>query len=85
MNAPALVLVRPDEDAGIPFSDTSLTRDQLKVLRLLAQGYRSKQIAASLSIAEQSLSTKVHRAMRRLRARTTIEAVVICMRKGWIK
>jgi DNA-binding NarL/FixJ family response regulator len=54
-----------------------LTRKQVEVLQLLADGLERKQIAERMGIGEETVKTHLAEARRRLGARTSAQAVAI--------
>jgi PAS domain S-box-containing protein len=62
----------------------ALTRQQTRVLRLLAEGRSSAEIAAHLHISPRTLRTHIHHINRRLHARGRLEAVIYGIRRGLI-
>ena len=72
---------------GAPTTDPpigALTRQQTRVLRLLAEGRSSAEIAAHLHISPRTLRTHIHHINRRLHARGRLEAVIYGIRRGLI-
>jgi len=61
-----------------------LTQRETQILRLIAEGYLNKQIAASLDISEQTIKNHVTSILRKLNANARTEAVVIAIRQGLI-
>lgn len=62
----------------------ALTRQQTRVLQLLAEGRSSAEIAALLRISPRTLRTHIHHINRRLHARGRLEAVIYGIRRGLI-
>jgi DNA-binding CsgD family transcriptional regulator len=62
----------------------ALTHQQTRVLRLLAEGRSSVDIAAHLHISPRTLRTHIHHINRRLHARGRLEAVIYGIRRGLI-
>jgi DNA-binding CsgD family transcriptional regulator len=73
-------LAAPGTDPPI----AALTRQQTRVLRLLAEGRSSAEIAAHLRISPRTLRTHIHHINRRLHARGRLEAVIYGVRRGLI-
>jgi len=61
-----------------------LTAREVEVLRLMARGYRNKQLAAQLNISEHTAKFHVSSVMAKLGARTRTEAVTIGMTRGLV-
>ena len=61
-----------------------LSEREREVLRLLAEGFRSEEIAQRLFISEHTVRAHVAKATTRLGARTRTQAVAIALRSGLI-
>jgi DNA-binding NarL/FixJ family response regulator len=61
-----------------------LTAREVEVLRLMARGYRNKQLAALLKISEHTAKFHVSSVLAKLGARTRTEAVTIGMTRGLV-
>ena len=61
-----------------------LTQRETEILKLIAEGYLNKQIAAALEISEQTIKNHVTSILRKLNANARTEAVVIAIRQGLI-
>jgi DNA-binding NarL/FixJ family response regulator len=61
-----------------------LTAREVEVLRLMARGYRNKQLATLLSISEHTAKFHVSSVLAKLGARTRTEAVTIGMTRGLV-
>lgn len=61
-----------------------LTPRETEVLSYIAQGFLNKQIAAKLSISEQTIKNHVTSILRKLNANARTEAVVVAIRQGLI-
>lgn len=66
-------------------SDEQLTRRELDVLEQIAQGNRNSDIAAKLSIAEETVKVHVKNMMQKLGATGRAHAVTIAVRRGIIR
>jgi DNA-binding NarL/FixJ family response regulator len=75
----------PEEgrEESMPGSE-HLTRREVEVLRLMARGYRNKQLAAQLNISEHTAKFHVSAVMAKLGARTRTEAVTIGVMRGLV-
>jgi DNA-binding CsgD family transcriptional regulator len=63
-------------------ADLKLTRRELEVLSLVAEGRSTREIAAALWVTEETVKSHVTRVLRRLNARTRAHAVAIAYRDG---
>jgi DNA-binding NarL/FixJ family response regulator len=61
-----------------------LTAREVEVLRLMARGYRNKQLAALLNISEHTAKFHVSSVLAKLGARTRTAAVTIGMTRGLV-
>jgi len=61
-----------------------LTARETEILNYVAQGHSNKQIAAELSISEQTIKNHVASIMVKLNANARTQAVVIAVQKGLI-
>lgn len=61
-----------------------LTTREVEVLRLMARGYRNKQLATLLNISEHTAKFHVSSVLAKLGARTRTEAVTIGMTRGLV-
>lgn len=81
----AVTLPRPP--AGPPEAmriAEDLTAREVEVLRLMARGYRNKQLATVLNISEHTAKFHVSSVLAKLGARTRTEAVTIGMTRGLV-
>ena len=75
---PAEVAARLAEHLG----DEELTTRELEVLRLVREGYRNKQIADQLAIAETTVNFHIKNMLGKLGANDRTHAVTIAIRRG---
>jgi len=66
-------------------ADDSLTPAEISVLRLIAEGNANKQIAAQLSISEETVKSRVKNILSKLCANDRTQAVTIAMKRGIIE
>lgn len=76
-----LVLRRgsPNQSAG-----DALTEREQQVITLMARGLGNKQIAAELSVSENTVKFHVNSIFEKLGASSRTEAVVAALRMGWV-
>ena len=65
--------------------DDDLTTRELEVLRLIRDGYRNKQIADQLSIAETTVNFHIKNLVDKLQANDRTHAVTIAVRRGLLQ
>jgi DNA-binding NarL/FixJ family response regulator len=81
----AVTLPRPPaEPAEAMRIAEDLTAREVEVLRLMARGFRNKQLAALLNISEHTAKFHVSSVLAKLGARTRTEAVTIGMTRGLV-
>jgi DNA-binding NarL/FixJ family response regulator len=78
---PAEIASELAEHAG----EDELTSREMDVLRLIAMGNANKEIAAQLSIAEETVKSHVTRILGKLRANDRTHAVTIGLQRGIIQ
>jgi DNA-binding NarL/FixJ family response regulator len=66
-------------------ADDDLTARELEVLRLIQDGHRNKQIAAQLTISENTVNFHIKNLMDKLRANDRTHAVTIALRRGLLQ
>lgn len=65
--------------------EEDLTTRELEVLRLIRDGYRNKQIADQLAIAETTVNFHIKNIVDKLRANDRTHAVTIALRRGLLQ
>jgi DNA-binding NarL/FixJ family response regulator len=65
--------------------DEDLTNRELEVLRLIRDGYRNKQIANQLAIAETTVNFHIKNLVDKLQANDRTHAVTIATRRGLLQ
>jgi len=78
---PTEVAARLAEHLG----DDDLTTRELEVLRLIRDGYRNKQIADQLAIAETTVNFHIKNLVDKLGANDRTHAVTIAVRRGLLQ
>lgn len=82
--APALLPHLVSRLAEAPGSAQNLTRREVEVLQLLAEGCSTKQLADTLGLSLNTVRNHVQSAISRLGAHSKLEAVSIAIRQGLI-
>jgi len=80
-HVPPEVAARIAEHMG----EEELTARELEVLRLIHDGYRNKQIADQLAIAETTVNFHIKNIVDKLRANDRTHAVSIALRRGLLQ
>jgi DNA-binding NarL/FixJ family response regulator len=80
-HVPPEVAARLAEHLG----EEDLTTRELEVLRLIRDGYRNKQIADQLSIAETTVNFHIKNLVEKLGANDRTHAVTIAVRRGLLE
>jgi DNA-binding NarL/FixJ family response regulator len=65
--------------------EDDLTVRELEVLTLIRDGYRNKQIADQLAIAETTVNFHVKNLVSKLQAKDRTHAVTIALRRGLLQ
>ena len=71
-------LVAPPEEPA----QGRLSKREREVLRLVAEGMSSEEIADMLHISDRTVDWHVSKAMNRLHAKNRVQAVVLALQKG---
>lgn len=61
-----------------------LNRQQLAIIRLVAQGYTNREIAEQMFLSEKTVKGYLAEALRRMGVKNRVEAAMLASRKGWI-
>ena len=80
-HVPPVVAARLAEHLG----EEDLTARELEVLRLIRDGYRNKQIADQLAIAETTVNFHIKNLVDKLGANDRTHAVTIAIRRGFLR
>jgi DNA-binding NarL/FixJ family response regulator len=73
---------RPPTPQGLRFG--GLTQRELTVLRLIAEGYSTREIARRLSYSERTIKNSIHDLVSRFQLRNRAHAVAFAVRQGLI-
>ena len=65
-------------------TNSGLTADELRILRLLAQGATNKEMAQQLFISERTVKRRVQEILKKLSVSHRAQAVIVATRKGII-
>jgi len=76
-----LLAVRSAIEARVPLF--KLTSRQMEVMRLVASGYRTREVAQALNLSEKTVETHRHQLMRKLGFESTASLVRYAMRCGF--
>jgi DNA-binding NarL/FixJ family response regulator len=77
-----LALTREDAAPALPAEPSPLTTRQAQILRLVGDGLTNREIAERTGLADATVKTYVHDAMRRLDAHTRTRAVYVARSRG---
>jgi DNA-binding NarL/FixJ family response regulator len=66
------------------WAELDLTKRELEVLRLIADGEPNRDIARRLSVGEETVKSHMRNILARLQARSRAHAVAIALRHGLI-
>lgn len=80
LNTPS---ARRRSPSGVPV--VSLSEREAEVIRLIARGHTSKEMAESLGISPRTLETYKARAMSKLSLRTRADLIRYALRSGWLR
>lgn len=67
-----------------PRSPDGLSSQQLVILRLIAQGLSSREIATQLYLSENTVKGYVQEILHRLGVKNRTEAVMVAVKQGWL-
>lgn len=65
-------------------SPEPLSTQQIVILRLIAQGFSSREIAAQLYLSENTVKSYVQEILHRLGVKNRTEAVMVAVKQGWL-
>jgi DNA-binding NarL/FixJ family response regulator len=61
-----------------------LNRQQVAIVRLVAQGFTNREIAEQMFLSEKTVKGYLAEAMRRLEVKNRVEAAMVATKNGWI-
>jgi DNA-binding NarL/FixJ family response regulator len=70
--------------SGIGAKPAGLTDDERALMRMLAEGLTTEDIALALSASRTTAQARIADVMRKLKADTRAQAVGVAIREGWI-
>jgi DNA-binding NarL/FixJ family response regulator len=73
------------EKIAAHLNEPILTPRESEVLQLVADGMRNKEIAAGLSISEDTVKMHLRNAMQKLEVNDRTQAVMVAVRRGFIR
>jgi two-component system response regulator DevR len=73
----------PSQPAQPPATDP-LSAQQLVILRLIAQGLSSREIATQLYLSENTVKGYVQEILHKLNVKNRTEAVMVAVKHGWL-
>ena len=76
---------RKERRGGDAISGLTITRRELEILQLLAEGKSGKDIADELRIAPLTVRTHIRNLLQKMGARSRLEAVTFAIRQGLIE
>jgi DNA-binding NarL/FixJ family response regulator len=74
-----------DLDPALSLSDSGLTRRELELLKLIAQGYRSKEIAENLNISLKTVKTHRANLMKKLNIHSAARLGAYAVKTGMME
>ena len=73
------------EKVAAHLNEPVLTARELEVLQLVADGMRNKEVAARLSISEETVKMHMRNVMEKLEVNDRTHAVMVAVRRGFIR
>ena len=61
-----------------------LSPQQIVILRMVAQGFSSREIATQLYLSENTVKGYVQEILHRLNVKNSTEAVIVAVKQGWL-
>ena len=72
------------EKSDEKFTLEGLHERELQIIRLVAKGMSNREIARQLIISERTVQTHVHKIFEKLGVSSRTEAVLYCLKEGWL-
>ncbi len=82
---PIEVRVNPAYEWGQVVRSAGMTRSEAEVIALVAQGYNNQEIADILRIKYQSVKNHIYSLTKKLKAKSTAQALLITISENVIK
>jgi two-component system, NarL family, response regulator DevR len=79
-----LAQLRRKPQAKLEPSPEALSSQQIVILRLVAQGLSSREIATQLYLSENTVKGYVQEILHRLGVKNRTEAVMVAVKQGWL-
>jgi len=79
-----LAQLRRSPQKNSEFAQESLSSQQIVILRLVAQGLSSREIATRLYLSENTVKGYVQEILHRLGVKNRTEAVMVAVKQGWL-
>jgi DNA-binding NarL/FixJ family response regulator len=77
-----MLRARLDEKKNMPYSDDSLTKREIEVLKLLAEGLFNKEIAYMLAISEKTVKNHVSNIFKKINVSDRTQAAVYAIKNN---
>lgn len=81
--ANTLVSAYVDSSSGTPKDTTELSARETESMRLIAQGYTTKEVAFELGVSSKTIETYKIRAMSKLGLKNRVDLVRAAAERGW--
>jgi two-component system, NarL family, response regulator DevR len=76
--------LRTKKESSSRVSSMPLSERQLKILRLIAEGFSNREIASRVYLSENTVKSHVQEIFRKLGVRNRVEAALTASREGWL-